>query len=234
MASLPPIEIRWGGGKWPRSRRRAVEPTMRTAMALTRDGIEYLGVSCTEPKCAVVWCASSSLEDDGSSEGTQEFEVYVPYAAIKRRKVERWLPTFAITGVHEFLHCAREEFAEDTHTLLGRAADEGIANYGEFEFAHSVLDDHELRSEYPRVGFEISVSREQRLLNAMMQDVALEKVSDNAQRDVLHDAWFTPMVPGALSAGEVLGVHAVTRMVNAGYSFGEVIQMSHTQIFGVE
>lgn len=238
---MPPIEIRWGGGKWPRNRRRSVLPTLHTGLELARDVVSEMGVSCVEPKVATVWCTGDAWGEEGSAAigDPTNFELYFPYVDIKRRKVGRWLPAIMASSVHELLHLAREEAGVDTGSLAGRIADEGIANFGEF-MATKLLTEEEVALCYQRIlpttvpqGVRASV------LEALRVDVAyLDAVQGTDQYDVAYDrlesAWLDPQHDGALSAGEALGVSCVAGLVSCEVPFGDIIRMPAEQILGIE
>ncbi|MCA9330668.1 hypothetical protein KC957_01360 [Candidatus Saccharibacteria bacterium] len=238
--SMPPIEIRWGGGRWPRQRRRVAFPTVRTALDLAGYGVEALGVECREPKTAVIWCAGESFADEGGAEvGSQtEFELYLRTRALKHRTIARWLPTITTSAVHEVLHCAREEHGLDTASLEGRIADEGIANFGEFLVAQSLLTRQEFREEYPHATFTPGSSSVQALRESLRHDMRALVTLPSESRDhhavELEDAWLTPATPKALAAGETLGVGAVAELLVMGHDFADIIQMPPWQVLGLE
>jgi hypothetical protein len=238
---MPPIEIRWGGGKWPRSRRRSVLPTLSTGLELASDVVSEMDVSCVEPKVATVWCAGESWGEEGAANlgDPTNFELYLPYAAVKRRKVGRWLPAIVTSSVHELLHLAREETGVDTSSLVGRIADEAIANFGEF-MATQLLTKEEIAFCYQRI-LPTTAPRNVNasVLEGLRADVAcLDALQGHDRYDEVYDrlesAWMDPQYDGALSAGEILGVSCVAGLVGRGIPFAQVVQMPGEQILGIE
>jgi hypothetical protein len=239
--SLPPIEIRWGGGKWPRNRRRSVQPTVHTGLELARDVVSEMDISCVLPKVATVWCTGESWGEEGGANigDPTNLELYLPYVDIKRRKVGRWLPAIVTSSVHELLHLAREEAGVDTSSLVGRIADEAVANFGEF-IATRLLTKEEIAFCYQRIHpatipSHVNASLPEGLridaayLNALYGDDRYDEVFDR-----LESAWLDPQYDGTLSAGEMLGVSCVAGLVSRGVPFAQVVQMPGEKILGIE
>ena len=240
--SIPPIEIRWGGGKWPNGRKRAVRPTIQAGLEIVGCAISEMGVTYEEPKTATVWCTGMTWQEEGGAElgDSTNFEIYLPHRDVKRRKVGRWLPGIVASSVHELLHLVREETGHDTGTLIGRIADEGLANYGEFTAVLDLLTPDELALFYQRMTPTIEAQPvHPDVLNGLVQDNAtlnslIGTASFNSADMRFERAWLEPMNIGALSAGERLGVSAVARHVNEGIPFCDVMQMPAEQILGIE
>jgi hypothetical protein len=236
--AIPPIEMRWGGGaNWSRAQRRRITPFAATALALVDDGLEYFGIEPTVPKRATIWRVGSNFELGGSSEGPEDFELYITNNIAKRsKKIARLATPLAISSFHEVLHCVRDETDREP-TLLERAATEGISVCGERELAKSLL----LTEEYKMYSFQFRTSLDERLTSRLIallcEDYAEEAVlmSDGIETDEvheLHDMWFDGDGQ-VLPLGYQIGVVSVSRLLEEGASFPEIISMSAEQILGL-
>lgn len=217
------------GDNWRRSQRRRVAPFATAALSLVADGLDYFGVQPTIPKRATIWRVGSNFLSSGSSEGPEDFDVYISNDIAKRsKKTMRLAAPLAFSSFHEVLHCVRDETKREP-TILERAATEGISVCGERELARLLL----LPEEFGMYSYQFqTLLNEQltsRLLEMLHEDYEDEMIlmSDGIETDEVHDLydmWFEGdgrMLP----LGYQIGVIAVSRLLKEGASFPEIIAM---------
>lgn len=139
--SMPPIEIRWGGGKWPNAPKQRLRPLVRNALDIAQLCLaEGLGVHSDVPKVASIWCIDNNDDTAGSTDSASEFELYVPHRFIRRpKKTERLTLPFLMHAAHELVHTPGEltqPFAQPFTDELSRGLLEDHLYLEAFELVH--------------------------------------------------------------------------------------------------
>lgn len=224
--------MRWGGGKWPTSFKRAASPWVGSAIGITQDALDYFDLAYEDPKVVTVWCVSRNWNDGtATAEGTGDIELYLPYNLLKRKKVGRHVSGLALTVFHEAVHCVREE-AVAQNNLLERVVTEGVASAGERLLAHALFTPEEIANHASEFSGNIDPKTEAALLDHLMDDAAYEaylsECGDPNSDEIIDDiyrAWFDGSDPTVLGAGNILGITAVSRLIDAGVPYAEIVSL---------
>lgn len=219
MSSPESIEIAWGGGRWNGGHKRAVRPVLEAAASLAQEGLEYVDISWELPKSVTVWQANNRIPDAGAAVDAQNFELWLPYNLVKRRKIASRFVELMLTVSHEITHCARFEFA-DADDIVERAASEGIAYHAEASVGEALLEYNVLPP--PMSQQEVAV-----LSACFFEDAALAEASSSEFQDEMIDHWFSRAVGqgGFMTAGDMIGITAVGRHLDSGVTFPELMVM---------
>ncbi|MCA9333001.1 hypothetical protein KDA00_03960 [Candidatus Saccharibacteria bacterium] len=237
MTNIPPIEMRWGGGKWPRAPKRRLRPILDTAFGLAVDGMEAFGFEPSEPKCATVWCVGDRCPDAGESDNSTDFGVFIPFSYIKRpRKTKELTVPLSLMTLHEVTHCIRHEYFYGDD-LLERAASEGISLFAEKSLALAVLngsEQHEYQAHFSPV---ISIEAEGQVMDSFLDDAIEEGLmitqgKPQSASDDLHELWFANTYGCPMPLGNQIGMLAVCRLIDAGATLSEVIKLPAEDIIG--
>lgn len=228
----PPIEMRWGGGKWPTSFKRAARPWVSSAIDITQDALKHFNVGYEAEKIVTVWCVGRGWDDGAASaEGTSDIELYLPYPMLKRKKVGKYLTHLTLSMLHEATHCIRAETIPQDN-LVERVVTEGIAITSEQLLSNAIFTPDEIRRHVGEFSARIDPSVETILLDHLLEDAALETYLLETKEpgyeetiEGLYRAWFDGSDPTTLGAGSALGLNAVSRLLETGVPFSEVISL---------
>ena len=240
--SMPPIERRWGGGKWPNAPKRRLRPNVRTALDLAQLGLsECFGMDARGPMTATVWCVpdTETLAAAMEVDRPDAIELEVGYGYIKHpRRTGRVLDPLFTAATHELTHAYRLQ-AGHAFNLAERAASEGVAMYAEqaiaAELGVSQVADYDIAVAGMMDGNTIKRMRSQMAEDdaRFMAVLAVDPGSDELNQ--LHDAWFEFDDTGAgLPNGYLLGMHGVFSHLANGTEFSRVAKMPAGQILGIE
>ncbi len=226
--SVPPIEMRWGGGKWPGGPRRRVGSAVRASLGLACDGLEMLGIQPKEPKISTVWGVPNGYALKGEALDSQHFEIYVREEFIKRqRKLAAFQIVLTLTALHEVMHCVRDEAGYEDN-LLERAVSEGLSAWSEHLLAKELLSAQEF--EKYKEGFSVipdEVDTSQMLDNFILdsaREAHMAEFNPNSQEIIdLNDAWFAATY--GIPAGNKVGIIAVGELICSGSSLSELVTL---------
>lgn len=238
---MPPIEIRWGGGKWPDAPKRRLRPYVQNAVDMAQLCLgEGLGVTSDIPKQVHVYCIGNNDDTGGSTDSAAEFELYVPHRFIRHPRAtgRLALPLFLHAG-HELTHTYRYELGFP-FSLLERVAGEGVSLWAERLIADQVLTDDERRRLMPQE-FESPVSARDRLLllDALLEDHTYLQIFEHETGfeapdvEVVHAGWMdAEPVHGYAPWGYILGSVIVGDLLKEGMEFRDILAMPAEDMMG--
>ncbi|TXG78074.1 hypothetical protein E6P97_00380 [Patescibacteria group bacterium] len=232
--SVPPIEIRWGGGGWRGGHARAARPAVQCARDLVELGLDHFGLSFTVPKTMVIWRASEQYIQEyerGVTRSAAEFEVNVSVQDVKHRRVGLRTCYLAEVGLHEAVHALRmEHFSEES--LAEYLVTEGLAYVAQSRFGEALM----YADEHNNVEAMV-MSLPHRTLDMVQERMAEETTRQPGELDYdTYDAWFCQPLPGVgIPPGIIAGVDAVSTQIGSTSSgLSALVSQPAVQVLGVE
>lgn len=231
---MPPVEIIWGGEKWPNAVKRRLRPPVRTALDLATLCLEDLGARSDLQRRASIWCIGNNDSSGGSAEDVSTIELYVPHKYIRHpRRVGQLQQPLFLHAVHEIAHTLRFELTGEDYSLLGRAVSEGVSVWAEIlagervllkpEYEKYLLDELDVVNNHPKAARSKLVSS---LLadHQMLDDFESTYGFDHPATESLHDVWFdNEAYRGSIPSGYVAGIVLVGSMLCEGLAFKDVV-----------
>ncbi len=230
--AIPPIEIRWGGGKWNGGHKRAVRPYVEAATDLAVDGFSGMGISYAEPKVANIWRASRFFGEVGSAADARNFDLYIEVDDIKRRRVARIVPELVVASFHELFHTVRSEHFPHHETLIETCATEGLAHFATHRFARALLSPNEGRSAWLSMRGD-DVGQLDILRQEFAHDVMDETSGTEAPYEV-YERWFDGSDGDSLPSGVTIGVMAVHDLLQSGHEIADLMAVAPEDIIGLD
>jgi hypothetical protein len=220
--SAPGIELRWGRGfeeNKPR-KRDFFRHFIREAIDLAVEGIDDVGLSFSDRKYMVVDQVGPKEKWKGEALG-KTCHIYLRSAEIQRKRVDTvWL---AANIFHELVHLIHYEHVNEDVGMIEMAALEGVAYVADYDFANSLLARNG-RTGPPHRAVEKIRSIPKRDLHKI--EFQFWKDSSKPDENSNLDRWFyrSPR-PFCVPRGAIVGVSAVSRQVERGWSIPELVEL---------
>lgn len=238
-SSLPPIEIRWGGGKWPNAPKRRLRPYVESAIELAQLSLrEELGVASDVPKRASIWCVFDNNYELGSTDSATDMDLHVPYSFIRRpRKTSRLTAPLFLTAAHELMHTYRYEQGF-RFSLAEGVFSEGLSMWGEYLVGQQLLCDGEF-IDVPDCLASVAAADVEAGWATLLEDTTrldafeLERGLEAPDKDSVYSEWFDPSAPDEPPLGYVLGMVTVGNLLRAGATFPEMLAMPTEEIIAM-
>lgn len=238
MSAPTNIEIAWGGGRWNKGHRLAVQPTVEAALGIAEDSMSYLDLEYTQPKQATIWRAANRFEEAGAAIDVTQMELYIPCQLIRYRKVQRCINQLAVVATHELMHMVRSERVEP-ETISDFAVSEGLAYYAEKGIVRELLRPDEQSERLATLERGLDDHAFARLRKAFYKDT-LRDESDRGIRETdaslkLFNEWFgSPLTDEGRAPGDYIGIYAVGNMMQDGASLAEIVELPSRTVLGYD
>lgn len=235
--AVPPIEMRWGGGRWPSGPKRRLRPFIETCLGLTEDGLEHLNIHPASSKLATIWGVHNSFDRVGEAIDDENFRLFIREEFIKRpRKLHNPIlqAIYSLKSLHEVVHCVRDE--KGFHIgMTERAVGEGISSWAEYLTAKALLTEGEFEALKPMFSLNAEDVDRSSLFEAFWQDSTYEAAlseTDPTSNEIeeLHAAWF---YADGIPAGARVGFLAVGDLIKVGADLSELVHLPAEDIFAI-
>lgn len=226
--AAPGIELRWGSGFQNKHERDKMRETLKVATEFAAHGLEKFGISITDSKRLVVHRVPPGESSVfGSATTSKTMHLFLKEKDIARsQRVNDLLRTCTI--FHELVHCQRFEFAP-LDNMLERAATEGLAYNAEYLFRSDLAPWYRWPGVVRKIG-AMATDEIEPIRGSFIE--AATKLGSWDDEEA-YDNWMGAAYRHRISKGEIVGIHAVSRQLQAGRTIAELLILPATAILNV-
>jgi hypothetical protein len=215
--------------------KRHVRPIVRSALDRAQEALEEEGISYDTPKRAIVWAVKDHWPHGGYSLDEQRFELHIRQSDLQHRKVASLEGDLAVVGMHELLHCIRQERTrlDPMTSTIERIASEGVA--------YAISERGARFERKPLVKTKFNTVDNPGMLR-MVRDadrrdmLELEReLDDDAKRmeeEEFSEKWFEGYTIAGVAIGEAVGMKRVEERLDRGEAPNDLVSMPANRLLG--